>query len=142
DDVQLGDERVRLTADWPISIDEVFAASERLRAHLVPPLRGYAPLDEAAGGGIRVLVEHENHQPTNAFKVRNPLSALTLLDGVQRRRGALGATRQPRAGGLGRRAARGAGDDLRAGRKQPGEEPGDGRLRRSWSSVGTTTSRL
>lgn len=97
--MQLGDERVPLTADWPISIDEVFAASERLRAHLVPPLRGYAPLDEAAGGGIRVLVEHENHQPTNAFKVRNPLSALTLLDGVQRRRGALGATRQPRAGG-------------------------------------------
>src|SRR5262249_60582303 len=49
DDVQLGDERVPLTADWPISIDEVFAASERLRAHLVPPPPRLRPPRRAGG---------------------------------------------------------------------------------------------
>jgi threonine dehydratase len=79
---------------WPISIDDVLAARERLRPHLPPtPLRSYAPLDAAVGHGIRVWVKHENHQPTGAFKVRNGLSALTALDADARGRGVVAATR-------------------------------------------------
>ena len=63
---------------WPIAFEDVLAARERLRPHLPPtPLRSYPSLDLAVGRGIRVLVKHENHNPTNAFKVRNGLSVLT-----------------------------------------------------------------
>lgn len=79
---------------WPISFEDVLAARERLRPHLVPtPLRSYAALDEAVGHGIRVLVKHENHNPTNAFKVRNGLSVMTALSPEERRRGVVAATR-------------------------------------------------
>jgi threonine dehydratase len=79
---------------WPITYSDVLAARERIRAHLVPtPLRSYALLDEAVGGGVRVLVKHENLQPTGAFKVRNALSALVALDPARRRRGVVAATR-------------------------------------------------
>jgi threonine dehydratase len=55
---------------WPITFDDVEAAARRLDPFLDPtPLRRYAALDEAVG--CRVLVKHENHQPTNSFKVRN-----------------------------------------------------------------------
>jgi len=81
-------------SDWPITIEEVRAARERLRPHLPEtPLRGYATLDAAIGNGIRVLVKHENFQPTGAFKVRNGLSALTALSAEARRRGVVAATR-------------------------------------------------
>jgi threonine dehydratase len=64
----------------PISFSDVLAARDRLRPHLQPtPLRSYPVLDREVGGGIRVLVKHENFQPTGAFKVRNGLSALTAL---------------------------------------------------------------
>ena len=63
-------------------------------AHLPPtPLRSYPELDDALGHGIRVLVKHENHQPTNAFKVRNALSVMTRLSDDERRRGVVAATR-------------------------------------------------
>ena len=79
---------------WPISFEDVLAARERLRPHLVPtPLRSYAALDAAVGNGIRVLVKHENHNPTNAFKVRNGLSVMTTLSPEEKRRGVVGATR-------------------------------------------------
>ncbi len=82
------------TGALPIGLDDVRAARERLRPFLVPtPLRGYRALDEEIGGGVRVLVKHENHQPTNAFKVRNALSAMTLLPEAARRRGVVAATR-------------------------------------------------
>jgi len=81
-------------AEWPISIDDVKAAGERLRPHLAPtPLRSYAALDEAVGRGVRVLVKHENFQPTGAFKVRNAVSALTALGPSQLARGVVAATR-------------------------------------------------
>ena len=78
---------------WPITLADVSAARERLRPHLAPtPLRSYATLDAAVGLGIRVLVKHENFQPTGAFKVRNALAALTALpEGT--RRGVVAATR-------------------------------------------------
>ncbi len=79
---------------WPIDIADVIAARERIRPHLSPtPLRRYAALDAELGSGIRVHVKHENHQPTNAFKVRNALSAMTLLEPEQRSRGVIAATR-------------------------------------------------
>jgi threonine dehydratase len=78
----------------PISFEEALAARERLRPYLQPtPLRSYEALDEEIGAGIRVLVKHENHQPTNAFKIRNALSVLTGLTEEQRRRGVVAATR-------------------------------------------------
>jgi threonine dehydratase len=78
----------------PIDIDDARRAAERLRPHLGPtPLRDYPPLDRVVGMGIRVLVKHENHQPTNAFKVRNGLSAVTALDVDVRRRGVIAASR-------------------------------------------------
>jgi threonine dehydratase len=79
---------------WPIAYADVERAAERLRPHLArTPLRGYAELDAAVGVGIRVLVKHENFQPTGAFKVRNGLSALTALGPDTLRRGVVAATR-------------------------------------------------
>lgn len=78
---------------WPVSFDDVLAARDRVRPQLSPtPLRRYTPLDDAVGAGIRVLVKHENHQPTNAFKIRNALSALSALGDDVRRRGVVAAS--------------------------------------------------
>jgi threonine dehydratase len=80
--------------DWPITLDDVLAARDRLRPYLSPtPLRDYQPLDAAVGGGIRVLVKHENFQPTGAFKIRNGLSFMTALPDDARKRGVVAATR-------------------------------------------------
>jgi threonine dehydratase len=79
---------------WPISLQDVFDARRRIRPHIPPtPLRRYASLDDAVGRGIAVWVKHENHNPTNAFKARNALSAMTLLSSEEKRRGVIGATR-------------------------------------------------
>jgi len=79
---------------WPVTIAEVLQARERIRSTLTPtPFRSYAPLDEAVGYGIRVFVKHENHQPTQAFKARNALAALSALGEEERKRGVVGATR-------------------------------------------------
>ncbi len=79
---------------WPISFEDVRAARERVRPFLTPtPLRSYAPLDDAVGHGIRLLVKHENHQPTNSFKIRNAFSAMTALSVAERERGVIAATR-------------------------------------------------
>src|SRR4051812_41287500 len=87
---------------WPISFDDVLAARERIRPHLGPtPLRDYAPLDAAVGAGVRVLVKHENHNPTNSFKVRNATSVMTTLTDDERRRGVVAATRGNHGAGMG-----------------------------------------
>jgi len=81
-----------MTTPWPIAIEDVLAARERLRPYLPPtPLRSYAALDAAAGA--RLLVKHENFQPTGSFKVRNGLSAMTALAPLRRARGVVAATR-------------------------------------------------
>ena len=73
---------------WPITIADVLQARERIRGTLAPtPFRRYAPLDELVGYGIRVFVKHENHQPTQAFKARNTLAALTSLSPEEKKRG-------------------------------------------------------
>ncbi|MBC7790908.1 MAG: threonine/serine dehydratase [Anaerolineae bacterium] len=78
----------------PIAFDDVLAARERIRPHIAPsPLRNYAALDECVGADIEVFVKHENHLPTNSFKVRNGLSFMTALDAPLRSRGVVAATR-------------------------------------------------
>jgi threonine dehydratase len=82
-----------------ITWDDVLAARRRLAAHLpVTALRRYAALDEAVG--LRVLVKHENHLPTNAFKVRNAVSFMTALPDEQRARGVVAATRGNHGAGI------------------------------------------
>lgn len=86
---------------WPITFSDVQQARERISPFLQPtPLRRYAGLDEAVGHGISVLVKHENHLPTNSFKARNGLSAMTTLSPEERARGVGAATRGNHGQGL------------------------------------------
>ncbi|MDB4876897.1 MAG: Serine/threonine dehydratase [Gemmatimonadetes bacterium] len=79
--------------EWPITLDDVRAARERLSPYLQPtPLREYPQLGELAGSGMRVFAKHENHQPTNSFKIRNGLSFMTSLNDDERRRGVVAAS--------------------------------------------------
>jgi len=67
-----------MTMDWPITYTDILDARERIRAFLDPtPLERYDALDAAIGA--RVFVKREDTNPTNSFKVRNGLSALTAL---------------------------------------------------------------
>lgn len=77
----------------PITFQDVLAARERLKPYLAPtPLREYPQLNELVGHGIRVWVKHENHHPTQSFKIRNGLSVVTSLTPAERKRGAIGAS--------------------------------------------------
>lgn len=79
--------------EYPIRFEEIVAARERIRPFLpATPLRSYALLDETVGSGVSVFVKHENHNPTNAFKVRNALSALTSLPPEELSRGSVAAS--------------------------------------------------
>src|SRR5205823_13982292 len=93
--------RVRPMRAWPVTIADVLQARKRIREVLPKtPLRRYAPLDEAVGYGIRVWVKHENDQPTQAFKARNALAALTALTDEEKKRGVVAATRGNHGAGL------------------------------------------
>lgn len=82
-----------MSAAAPITFDDVRAAAERLRPHLVPtPFRNYPMLDALVGHDLRIWVKHENHQPTQSFKIRNGLNAVLALSDGQRARGAIGAS--------------------------------------------------
>jgi threonine dehydratase len=86
---------------WPITFDDIVAARRRIAPYLQPtPLRHYPSLDAEVGQGIRVLVKHENHLPTNAFKARNALSFVSALDPEQRTRGVVAATRGNHGAGV------------------------------------------
>jgi len=77
----------------PISFSDVLAAHERIAPYLATtPLRNYPELDELVGNGIEVWVKHENHQPTQSFKIRNGLSAITALSPEARAKGVIGAS--------------------------------------------------
>ena len=77
----------------PCSFEDVVAARDRIAPYLVPtPLRNYPALDELVGHDIRVWVKHENHQPTQSFKIRNALSAVTALSAEARAKGVIGAS--------------------------------------------------
>jgi threonine dehydratase len=82
-----------------ITWNDVVAARERIAPYIAAtPLRSYATLD--AEVGARVLVKHENHLPTNAFKARNAMSLMTALSPEQRARGVIAATRGNHGAGL------------------------------------------
>jgi threonine dehydratase len=86
---------------WPITWNDIVAARARIAPYLPPtPLRHYATLDAEVGAGIRVLVKHDNHLPTNAFKARNAMSFMTALPADQRARGVVAATRGNHGAGL------------------------------------------
>jgi threonine dehydratase len=75
-----------------VTLKTVEAARARIAPFLPPtPLRHYETLDAALG--LRVLVKHENHLPTNSFKVRNAVSVLTSLTPDERKRGIIAASR-------------------------------------------------
>ena len=79
---------------FPITLDDVRSAERRIRPFVAPSaLYGYPLLDEAVGNGIRVLVKHENFNPTGSFKVRNGLSFMTALPDDRRAKGVVAATR-------------------------------------------------
>jgi len=79
--------------DWPITLDDVRAARERISTYITPtPLREYPRLAELAGGDMKLFVKHENHQPTSSFKIRNGLSFMTALNAEQRKRGVVAAS--------------------------------------------------
>jgi threonine dehydratase len=85
--------------DFPISFADVLDAAKRIRPHLQrTPVRSYASLDAVAGA--QVFVKHENVNPTNSFKVRNNLSAVTALSSEEQRRGVIAATRGNHGQGL------------------------------------------
>ena len=86
---------------WPITWDDIVAARGRIASHISPtPLRHYPALDAEVGNDIRVLVKHDNHLPTNAFKARNALAFMTTLAPEQRTRGVVAATRGNHGAGL------------------------------------------
>lgn len=90
-----------LAAAAPITLDDIVAARARLAPYLAAtPLRHYPGLDAAVGHGVKVLVKHENHLPTNAFKARNAMSLMTALGPDERRRGVVAATRGNHGAGL------------------------------------------
>jgi threonine dehydratase len=79
---------------WPITLENVLSARARIRSYIAPtPFRRYAPLDAAVGRRIEVWVKHENYCPTNSFKARNALSAMSALTPQEKARGVVAATR-------------------------------------------------
>ncbi len=90
-----------LAAAAPVTYDDLVHARTRIAPYLsATPLRHYPALDEAIGHGVKVLVKHENHNPTNAFKARNAISFMTALTDDERRRGVVAATRGNHGAGL------------------------------------------
>lgn len=76
-----------------ITFDDVLAAEARIRPHLAPtPMRHYPRLDALVGHGIEVWVKHENHHPTQSFKIRNGLNTVLGRDEAARRRGMIAAS--------------------------------------------------
>ena len=77
----------------PITYGDVLDARRRIAPHLAPtPFRRHPQLDALVGRGMRVSVKHENHQPTNSFKIRNGLALMTALSAGERARGVVAAS--------------------------------------------------
>lgn len=73
------------------TLDEVYAARERIRPFLAPtPLHRYAALDDHLGA--EVYVKHENYQPVGAFKIRGGLNLISQLSAQERRAGVVTAS--------------------------------------------------
>ena len=82
-----------MSVPLPIGYGDVLAAAERLQPHLTrTAFRRYRQLDDLVGHGIRVSVKHENHQPTQSFKIRNGLNAILGRSAAEREKGVIGAS--------------------------------------------------
>ena len=111
----------------PPTLHDVYAARERVQPVVRPtPLMRHPLL--AAETGLDILVKHENHNPTGAFKVRGGLNLIGSLSRGRAPRRDHRDDRQPRPVDCARVPARGrAVHDRRADRQQPREERGDAR---------------
>jgi threonine dehydratase len=75
----------------PPTLNDVYAARQRLAPHLRPtPLLTHPLLDEATG--LSMWVKHENHNPTGAFKVRGGLNLVASLTKAEKARGIVTAS--------------------------------------------------
>jgi threonine dehydratase len=75
----------------PPTLEDVLAARARVYAHLRPsPLLHHPLLDQWVGS--RVLVKHENHNPTGSFKIRGGLNLVARLGLEERQRGVIAAS--------------------------------------------------
>ncbi len=74
-----------------LTLADVLAARRRIAPHLSPTaLLGHPRLSALAG--TEVLVKHENHQPTGAFKVRGGINLVSQLTPGERERGVIAAS--------------------------------------------------
>ncbi len=75
----------------PPTLQDVLAAKARVYAHMrASPLLHHPLLDEWVG--CRVLVKHENHNPTGAFKIRGGLNLVGQLSDRERQQGVIAAS--------------------------------------------------
>jgi threonine dehydratase len=75
----------------PPTLRDVYAARRRIQPVITPtPLLRHPLLSRALE--CDVLVKHENHNPTGAFKVRGGLNLVASLGSDERRRGAIAAS--------------------------------------------------
>lgn len=75
----------------PPTLDDVYAAERTIRPHLAPtPLYRHPGLCQLLDADV--LVKHENHLPTGAFKVRGGVNFLANLPSDLRRRGIVTAS--------------------------------------------------
>ncbi len=74
-----------------LTLADVLAARRRLAPHLPPTALLRHPRLSALAG-TEVLVKHENHQPTGAFKVRGGINLVSQLGPDERERGVVAAS--------------------------------------------------
>ena len=75
----------------PPTLNDVYAARQRIAPHLRPTaLLKHPLLDEATG--LSLWVKHENHNPTCAFKVRGGLNLVASLTKEEKARGIVTAS--------------------------------------------------
>jgi threonine dehydratase len=75
----------------PPTLDDVFRAERTIRPHLAPtPLYRHPGLCDLLDADV--LVKHENHLPTGAFKVRGGVNLVANLTSAERRAGVVTAS--------------------------------------------------
>ena len=75
----------------PPTLNDVYAARARIRAHVRPtPLMRHPLLDVESG--LQLWVKHENHNPTCAFKIRGGLNLIGSFIDDERARGVVTAS--------------------------------------------------
>ncbi|MGC3966215.1 MAG: pyridoxal-phosphate dependent enzyme [Pirellulales bacterium] len=80
-----------MTSLAPPTFDDVLTAERTIRPLIEPtPLYRHPGLCDLLG--CEVLVKHENHLPTGAFKVRGGVNLIARLSADERRRGVVTAS--------------------------------------------------